>query len=489
MSKEFTEILASVRDSSSIGEIERLKEEVGLCRRRVGFGGSHSVAIYPPFAALRENASLEPYDVAGGLEEPLELNLYIHNPFCEWLCHFCNYSIKDENLSPKLENKMVEAIGAEIQHWKECFDDVGRKPMLRSVYIGGGTGLILSYDSLEYLMETLMGESFSVGDPFHLCIESSSSALCRQDARAKLRLLKGYGLDRISIGVQTLDEEILRILARGKSREDKYIETLKQGPKTAVDIADCAVAIARDHTENINVDLMQELAEDYSDSTLERDLEWFISCEPSSLTLYVTRYSPGSKAYSLFTSPSEATPEFTYKSVSRRMAVQERLRLVGYIDEPGGRFVKQGTHDIYKESRCTPDGRLLGVGCSAYSRMGQHFFQNNCELSTWLKRVNQTGSGIACQYFVTDTELAEGQLINLLRHGGAITQFRECLPKTSNETEFERNIEQLLNTGILQEQDNSYKLTPLGRALEEEIVLLFYSEKNQQHLANMYRRP
>jgi len=487
MSKEFTEILASVRDSLSIGDIKRL-QEVGLWRRRVGFGGSHSVAIYPPLAALQNNASLDPYDVAGGLEEPLELNLYIHNPFCEWVCHFCNYSIKTENVSPELESKMVEAIIAEIQNWKECLEDIERKPILRSVYIGGGTGLVMSCDSLNHLMATLVGESFSTRDPLHLCIESSSSALCRKDVRAKLGLLKGYGLNRISIGVQTLDDEILRIQGRGKSREDKYVAGLTQGKMTAVDIADYAVSTAREYTEDINVDLMQELSDDYGDATLEKDLEWFISCGPRSLTLYPTRYNPGSRAYSVFTSPSEATPEFTYKSVSRRMAVQERLQLVGYIDGPGGRFVKPGVHDIYKESRCTPDGRLLGVGCSAYSRLGRHFFQNDCELSGWLERVNQTRSGIACQYFVTDTELAEGQLINLLRHGGAITQFRECLPKTSNRTGFECNMEQLLNTGILREQDNSYKLTPLGRALEEEVVLLFFSEKNQQRLEKMYRR-
>lgn len=485
MSSEFKKTLANVRNSLTVEKIEKLCQ-FGLSRRRFGFGGSHSVATYPPAAALREGVRIKPYDIAGGLEEPLVLDLYIHYPFCEWLCHFCHYSIRIEGDSLEVGHKTVEGIINEIQHWVECFEDAGRKPVLGSVYIGGGTGLVMPYDSLNLLMERLTAVTSEMGKPLHLCMEASSSSLCRKDARKKLSLLKEYGLDRISIGVQTLDDEILRTQGRGKGRENKYVTELRNDTAKATAIADHAVLTVREYTEDINIDFMQELSGSYTDATLEKDLDWFISRGLSSLTLYVTRYNPGSRAYQAFASSLEATPQFTHKSISRRIAAQELLKLAGYIDKQGGRFVKPEIRDIYKESRCSHVGRLLGVGPSAYSRLDSHFFRNEPEPTKWLGIVNRTASGMAQQHFITDSESAEGELMNLLRCGGSIPQFNQCLRETSDEQRFQSQIEFLLRNGIIQEQDGNFQLMPLGRALEEEVVWLFYSEKNRQLSEKMY---
>lgn len=485
MIKNFKKIMSDIRNTSSINKIEEFKQ-FKMTRRRSDFGGSHTVAIYPPIAALEKNTNPDPYDIAHGLDDPLDLNIYFHYAFCEWNCNFCYYIMRVEGASPEVEDNSVVGMADEIENWIESFKETRRNPEFVSGYIGGGTGLSMSLKSLSHLQKRLKSFTSEMNKPFNLCIETSSSALCRRDAMKKLDLLAECGLKRISIGVQTLDDEILRTQGRGKNRDEKYISALKKHPLSAKAIADHAVLVARKYVENINVDFMQDLSDRYTDETIAKDVEWFVSHDLPSLTLYVTRYKPGTRAHNVFVSSSDITPDFSHRSVTRRMAVQEVLRLAGYIDKPGGRFVKPGIRDIYKESRCSPVRRLLGIGPSAYSRLGSNFFMNETNIEEWLERVNQTGSGISYQHIIDDTESAEDELMSLLRCGGTISQFDECLPRTSDEEGFRSKIECLLNTGIIQKQDGDFKLTPLGRALEEEVVWLFYSEKNRQLSEKMY---
>jgi coproporphyrinogen III oxidase-like Fe-S oxidoreductase len=243
--------------------------------------------------------------------------------------------------------------------------------------------------------------------------------------------------------------------------------------------------VVKEYTENINIDLMQDISEDYTVDTIGKDIKWFLSHKLPSLTIYITRFNPGSKGYQRLLNPKPDL-KHTLKSVATRIAVSDILLAEGYQYAPGGRFIKSRIHDIYKAARSSHVEKLLGIGPSAYSRLGIHFFKNKSDIHDWLKDIDDEISDGMQHHYIIDSEIWENNLMNLIRSGGLITDFKECLNNTSHKSAHQITTEYLLNIGMLKEETNRYELTQLGRALEEEILLKFYSEYNLDSLKEVY---
>lgn len=452
-------------------------EDDGIYRRRKDFGGTHTATIYPPLSVFRR--TLDPIqieDIAVGIDSTIEVNLYIHNCLCEWSCSFCPYETKIERVGIDLRKKLVETLIGEIAIWKRNFEILGKELVLSSCYIGGGTGFLMSHEDLAEIIDCL--NDIKRGNNFHFCIEASSSSLCRSDATAKLQLLKDNGLDRISIGVQTIDDELLRIHGRGKNLSDQYPPHLRGKLLTAEQIGDHAIDVAKRFVDHINIDLMQDLSDSYSLEILEKDLLWFDAHNLPSLTYYLTRYIAESRGYRGLIDPLHKT-EHTKASIAMRLAVQNWLRERDFNLKAGGRFIKSGFEDIYKGSRSSPDEYIIGVGPSAYSRLDSHYFKNRDSLNDWMRQADGGSWEFPFHHFISENERAEGRIMHLVREGGRIEEFRKQVYLSSRPTENERTIESLLEYRLLQINNNRYELSEFGRTLEEEIIWLFGSEENQ----------
>lgn len=157
---------------------------------------------------------------------------YIHIPFCNYICHYCDFTkffynreLADQYLKA-LENEIVQAVGKNQQY-------------VRTIFVGGGTPTALSYEQLERLLKVI-ADSFDVMS----CAEYTFEANPGEFDERKLSLLKQYGVNRISFGVQVFDDEMLQKLGRNHSVADVY-ENLRHFEKL-------------DFT-NVSVDLMYGL--------------------------------------------------------------------------------------------------------------------------------------------------------------------------------------------------------------------------------------
>ena len=157
---------------------------------------------------------------------------YIHIPFCNYICHYCDFTkffynreLADQYLKA-LENEIVHAVGKNRQS-------------IRTIYVGGGTPTALSYEQLEILLKVI-ADSFDVMN----CEEYTFEANPGEFDERKLALLKYYGVNRISFGVQVFDDEMLKKLGRNHTVADVY-ENLRHFEK-------------EDFT-NVSVDLMYGL--------------------------------------------------------------------------------------------------------------------------------------------------------------------------------------------------------------------------------------
>jgi oxygen-independent coproporphyrinogen III oxidase len=143
-------------------------------------------------------------------EDKSALFLYLHIPFCEMRCGFCNLFTTSES-NPEF---MQEHIAAMHRQAAETLEALGPEARFARIAIGGGTPTILSAQSLEQLLK-FVREFPLAGKPL-FAVEVSPATVTRE----KLELLKGAGATRVSIGVQSFDENETRALGRAQRRDE-----------------------------------------------------------------------------------------------------------------------------------------------------------------------------------------------------------------------------------------------------------------------------
>lgn len=149
-------------------------------------------------------------------------SLYIHIPFCKTICTYCSFKkrIYDENLAH--------------QYIVSLINDFSRIPKksLKTIYIGGGTPCSLSNNDLELLLSNLVG---LLDGNYEFTIESNPENLLDIE---KISILKKYKVNRVSIGVQTFNEKLLKILGRKHNEDIVYnaIENLLNNKITNINL-------------------------------------------------------------------------------------------------------------------------------------------------------------------------------------------------------------------------------------------------------------
>lgn len=206
--------------------------------------------------AKREREILKPLDYENGY------SLYIGIPFCPTTCLYCSFTSYPLSRWESRVDEYLEALFQEIDYGREDFK--GKK--LNTIYIGGGTPTTLSPSQLERLLGKIV-ESFDLSWLLEFTVEAG-----RPDSvtREKLKVLKSFPVDRISINPQTMKEETLRLIGRRHT-----VEQVRE-----------AFALARETGhENINMDLILGLPEEDLDD-VKHTLEEVGKLDPDNITVH-----------------------------------------------------------------------------------------------------------------------------------------------------------------------------------------------------------
>lgn len=203
------------------------------------------------------------------------LLLYVNTPFCNSNCHFCDWVVKvpigDLRLGPESEGRRGHLDALKIQIAEQAPALVERyRPEL--MYWGGGTASILSCEEIETLYGA-MADAFPMGDVEEATIESSPESLTLE----KLRLLRGLGFNRISIGVQSFQDDRLRMIGRAHS----------------ADMAESSIHLARQAGfDNINIDLIVGFP-DQGLTEVEQMMRHAVELPVNHYSIYAYRASEG----------------------------------------------------------------------------------------------------------------------------------------------------------------------------------------------------
>ena len=187
-----------LRKSLNLSELER----IGIKKVMQSFADSHHTVTFPEKGHMRPISEEEIFDKT---QEKGDISLYIHLPFCTGKCSYCQYS-SIPNADNIFIEKYLKALMKEIDLISKKHALKRRK--IKAVYIGGGTPTYLTPDQLSMLLSYLR-KRLKIGTG-EFTVEASPETIIGDIGKERLRTLAKHNVNRLSIGIQTFNDNILR---------------------------------------------------------------------------------------------------------------------------------------------------------------------------------------------------------------------------------------------------------------------------------------
>jgi len=284
------------------------------------------------------------------------VSLYIHIPFCEKKCYYCDFS----SYSGKnhLIDSYIEALKKEIVLHKTTLDN----HKISTIFFGGGTPSILSGNQIAEIMDTI-SKYYCIETKAEISMEANPGTLTYD----KLKTYYASGINRLSIGLQACQNDLLRTLGRIHSFEE-YIKNLEEARNIGF--------------TNINTDLMFSLPG-------QNEKHW-----EESLEKIVSLNIPHISAYSLIV--EEETPFFNLVESKRIILPHEEIELKMYHHTI--HYLKQNGYNHYEISNFAKPGfqckhnltywynkSYIGLGSGAHSCFNKKRFNNVNKIEEYIK--------------------------------------------------------------------------------------------------------
>lgn len=382
--------------------------------------------------------------------------LYVHIPFCVKKCGYCDFlsfpgSCKEERTS------YVEALLREIESYapmKEKF------PSVSSVFIGGGTPSILEGEDMIRIIGGIRGV-FTVEEEAEITCECNPGTVTLEKAKA----FREAGINRISVGVQSFDNELLKKLGRIHDRS----QALR------------AMEIFREAGfENISLDLMMGLPEQSTSKYLDSIRE-AASLGVSHISAYSLILEEGTPFYEKM--DELALPE---EDEEREMytAGRDLLEDLGYERYEISNYARKGAESRHNCGYWVRRPYLgLGLGSSSMlpgilSETGEEFsdvrFKNTADLSAYLEHsAHHLKIREEIEIIGEDEKMSETMILGLrMTKGVSLNEFRELYGKELREV-YAETIEKHLKNGLLKIEDECIRLTDKGFDLANVVMADF----------------
>lgn len=269
------------------------------------------------------------------------LGLYIHVPYCTKICPYCDFNTYATRQVPEADYiasliTEVELLAAEHGLYEK---------EISSIFYGGGTPSLLSGEALTRLHEALSHTFTIKWDNIEVSLEANPQDITAQYAND----LRGVGINRVSLGVQSLSPTILTLLGR---------------EHTAKNVKDAVTYLQDASFENINMDLIFGTPE-HSQEVLTRDFESFIALHPSHISTYSLTIERGTPFFQAVASGTLIQPA---DELVRRQyeLIMKSLPKFGFYQYEVSNFARPGFQCIHNEQYWTRES-YLGLGPGGHS--------------------------------------------------------------------------------------------------------------------------
>jgi len=357
-------------------------------------------------------------------------SLYIHIPFCEQKCFYCSFVV-----SIGQEQRMdtyLDCIALEAHRYKG--------EQVKTIYIGGGTPTLMSEKQIQKL-NNIIQENFILSQAMEWTIEANPERL----NSSKLKLLKTSGINRVSLGVQTMNNKYLKYLGRNHNAQ-AAVNSYKRIRKAGF--------------ENINIDLMFSFPKQTM-RELKEDVK--------------TITQLGSDHVSLYSLTIEHPSRFFAKKIQLQndnfLARQYKLVCdlvgqAGYEQYEVSNFAKASNHN-YNYWR---GGQYIGLGIGAHSYIDSKRFWNISQLDKYIQnslKGYSTQEGF--ENLTPHDKMKEAILFGLRMNNGVNVKQAEKRYHSSLSQEQQKKINVFIESGFLVRDNDHLKTSSKGRLVLDEL--------------------
>ena len=401
-----------------------------------------------------------------------DLSLYIHIPFCVRKCPYCDfYSVdtakmmqydmnimlkNNENLVKKqgeivktdLKTQFLDAICEEICEKSKNFAEKA----VKTIYFGGGTPSFLDFEHINRIFEEIKDNfSLDFGD-LELTLEANPGTLSIE----KLKNLKNMGINRISLGIQSLNDDVLRTLGRIHDREG----------------AISAYEMAREAGfDNISIDLMFAIPGQTHEAWIDTVKE-AIELNPEHISMYSLEFMEGTKFDIMRTSGEmkETSEESDRKMYDEAI---ELLESAGYIQYEISNFAKPGYESKHNLGYWDLS-EYIGFGPSAHSYYDHKRYSNPRDIEKYIENPLESEM---YEDNTPDDDMSEYTFTGLRKADGiSFNKFMEKFGKNFWEYFGEKahaEFNEFVKTGHALDTPEGIKLTKKGFSISNRIMNIF----------------
>lgn len=365
--------------------------------------------------------------------------IYIHIPFCAIKCMYCDfYSIADREESIP---RFVHALISEIQR---CQIDIAEWK-IDTIFIGGGTPSLLEAKQIESILEALAAK-YNLSSVKEFTIEANPG----EAPKERLRDFRSFGINRISMGVQSLEPKLLKFLTRIHSVEQVF-ETFENARSVGF--------------ENVNCDLIYAIP-GQSWEIWERDLNRIIELEPNHISAYTLTLEKGTDLFTLVKNKKVTMPK-DGQTGDWFLKTHEMMKMNGYASYEISNFSNSGMeceHNLHYW-RIHP---YLAFGPSAHGFDGTNRWNNSRSLDQYLQQIESDSSPVSMKEILSEKDRLNELIGFGLRMNEGINLKR--IPE-KYQNAFNNNLIIAENKweGCFIKKDESISLTPTGMVYSDGI--------------------
>ena len=368
---------------------------------------------------------------------------YVHIPFCTQICYYCDFSkvfIKNQPVDSYLEHLLQEFHSYDIQK-------------LRTLYIGGGTPTALSAPQLEVLLDGLT-KNLDLSVLEELTIEANPGDLDED----KIAVLKNSAVNRVSLGVQTFDDKMLKKIGRSHLEKDIYenIDRLKLAGFDNISI-DLIYALPGQTMDQVKDNVAKAIALDIPHMSL-------YSLILENHTVFMNRMRRGKLPL-----PKEEVEAEMFEYI---IAELERA---GFEHYEISNFSKPGFESRHN-LMYWDNAEYYGIGAGASGYVNGVRYKNHGPIRHYLKAVEEGNARINEEYLSQREQMEEEMFLGLRKKTGVSKARFEEKFGTSFENLYGQVVRDLCHQGLLQVEGQQIRMTKKGLFLGDTVAERFILE-------------
>ena len=373
------------------------------------------------------------------------LGLYIHIPFCVRKCKYCDFNSFKLNIDEK--KKYLSALSKEMELYKE---KIGQKE-IDSIFVGGGTPSILNEEEIKILFDNI-NLNFKIKEDAEITMECNPGTLTLN----KLKTMKKCGVNRLSIGLQAVQNHHLKYIGRIHTFEEfekNYHEAKKVG------------------FDNINIDLMYALPNQTKEDWME-SLEKVVNLNPTHISAYSLILEENTELFDMY-----ERKEFKLLDEDTDIEMYEYtinyLKSHGYNQYEISNYAKEGfecKHNILYW-KCE---NYVGIGTSASGFLDEIRYNNLFEIDKYEELILNGKKPIEWEEKLSIKDKIEESIFLGLRMNEGI-KFKDFKNKYDFNflEEYKNEIEKLTKLQLIDINETGMKLTQKGKEISNSVFVEF----------------